>query len=125
MYKGLRVIGVDPVPERRGMAARHGVETLDYSQDLAGELRETTDARGPDAVVDAVGIEAHGSPVAGFAHQALGLLPDLPRRPRKPRAWTGSPPCIPPWMPCAAPASYEKFQKKEDGCIKVVLNPGA
>lgn len=76
VHKGLRVIGVDPVPERRGMAGRHGVETLDYSKDLADELRDMTDGRGPDSVVDAVGMEAHGSPVAGFAHQALGLLPD-------------------------------------------------
>ena len=75
-YFGQRVIAVDPVPERREMAARHGVEVLDYSKDIADELREMTGGRGPDSVVDAVGMEAHGSPVAGFAHQALGLLPD-------------------------------------------------
>jgi threonine dehydrogenase-like Zn-dependent dehydrogenase len=66
-YFGQRVIGVDPVPERREMAARHGVEVLDYAKDIADELREMTGGRGPDAVVDAVGMEAHGSPVAGFA----------------------------------------------------------
>ncbi len=76
VHRGLQVIGVDPVAERRTMAARHGVETLDYTKGVADELREMTAGRGPDAVVDAVGMEAHGSPVAGFAHQALGLLPD-------------------------------------------------
>jgi len=195
VQRGLRVIGVDPVPERRAMAERHGVETLDYGKDVADQLREMTAGRGPDAVVDAVGMEAHGSPVAGFAHQALGLLPDkLAQKAMETagvdrlaalhtsidavrrggtlslsgvyggqaspmplltmfdkqvqvrmgqcnvRRWTDD------LLPLVeddadplgvmdlvthrsglegAPALYEKFQKKEDGCIKVVLNPGA
>jgi threonine dehydrogenase-like Zn-dependent dehydrogenase len=194
VHRGLRVIGVDPVAERRAMAGRHGVETLDYSKDVAEELREMTDGRGPDAVLDAVGMEAHGSPVAGFAHHALGLLPDkLAQKAMETagvdrlaalhtsidavrrggtvslsgvyggqaspmpllamfdkqlqvrmgqcnvRRWTDD------LLPLVeddadplgvmdlvthrsgldgAPALYEKFQKKEDGCIKVVLNPG-
>jgi threonine dehydrogenase-like Zn-dependent dehydrogenase len=193
IHRGLRVVGVDPVPERRLMAERHGTETLDYSKDVADELREMTDGRGPDAVLDAVGMEAHGSPVAGFAHQALGLLPDkLARKAMETagvdrlaalhtaiaavrrggtvslsgvyggqaspmpllsmfdkqvqlrmgqcnvRRWTDE------LLPLVeddadplgvmdlvthrgtldeAPALYEKFQKKEDGCIKVVLKP--
>jgi threonine dehydrogenase-like Zn-dependent dehydrogenase len=192
-HLGLRVIGVDPVPERRAMAARHGIETLDYAKHVAEELRETTDGRGPDAVIDAVGMEAHGSPVAAFAHQALGLLPDkLAQKAMETagvdrlaalhtsldavrrggtvslsgvyggqaspmpllsmfdkqvqlrmgqcnvRNWTDT------LLPLVedeadplgvmdlvthrvgldeAPAMYEKFQKKEDGCIKVVLQP--
>lgn len=192
-YLGQRVIGVDPVPERRAMAARHGVETLDYSKTVADELRDMTEGRGPDAVLDAVGMEAHGSPVTGFAHQALGLLPDkLAQKAMETagvdrlaalhtalhavrrggtvslsgvyggqaspmpmltmfdkqvqlrmgqcnvRNWTDE------LLPLVeddadplgvmdlvthraglgdAPALYEKFQKKEDGCIKVVLNP--
>jgi threonine dehydrogenase-like Zn-dependent dehydrogenase len=195
VQRGFRVVGVDPVPERREMAARHGVETFDYSKDIADELREMTDGRGPDAVVDAVGMEAHGSPLAGFAHQALGLLPDkLAQKAMETggvdrlaalhtsidavrrggtvslsgvyggtasplplltmfdkqlqlrmgqcnvRNWTDT------LLPLVeddadplgvmdlvthrsglegAPALYEKFQKKQDGCIKVVLNPGA
>ncbi|HEU4667120.1 MAG TPA: zinc-dependent alcohol dehydrogenase [Arthrobacter sp.] len=195
VQRGLRVIGVDPVPERRDMAARHGVETLDYAKGVADEVRELTAGRGADAVVDAVGMEAHGSPVAGFAHQALGLLPDkLAQKAMETagvdklaalhtsidavrrggtlslsgvyggqaspmpmltmfdkqiqvrmgqcnvRRWTGD---ILPLVEDdadplgvmdlvthrsgleGAPALYEKFQKKEDGCIKVVLNPGA
>src|SRR3954447_3014104 len=35
-----------------------------------------TDGRGPDSVIDAVGMEAHGAPVGKLAHQLLGLLPD-------------------------------------------------
>ena len=195
VQRGLRVIGVDPVPERRAMAERHGVETLDYGKGVADQLREMTAGRGPDAVIDAVGMEAHGSPVAGFAHQALGLLPDkLAQKAMETagvdrlaalhtsidavrrggtlslsgvyggeaspmplltmfdkqiqvrmgqcnvRRWTDE------LLPLVeddadplgvmdlvthrsglegAPALYEKFQKKEDGCIKVVLNPGA
>ncbi|KIA73848.1 glutathione-dependent formaldehyde dehydrogenase [Arthrobacter sp. MWB30] len=78
LHKGFRVIGVDPVPERRAMAESRGVETLDYSSDVSGKVREETLGRGPDAVVDAVGMEAHGSPVASFLHRAVSLLPDKP-----------------------------------------------
>jgi len=192
-HLGLRVIGVDPVPERRAMAERHGVETMDYAKAVADELREATQGRGPDSVIDAVGMEAHGSPVAAFAHQALGLLPDkLAQKAMETagvdrlaalhtsldavrrggtvslsgvyggqaspmpllsmfdkqiqlrmgqcnvRNWTDA------LLPLVedeadplgvmdlvthrvgldeAPAMYEKFQKKEDGCIKVVLQP--
>lgn len=74
-HLGYRVLAVDPVAERRSMAERHGIETLDSSSDVAEQLKDLTDGRGPDSVVDAVGMEAHGSPVAGAAHQAVGLLP--------------------------------------------------
>jgi threonine dehydrogenase-like Zn-dependent dehydrogenase len=74
-HLGYRVIGVDLVPERRAMAERHGVETLDLTPDVLEQLREGTDGRGPHSVVDAVGMEAHGNPVAGFAQTAVGLLP--------------------------------------------------
>ena len=74
-YLGYRVIAVDPVAERRAMAQRHGIETLDSSHDVAEQLKDLTDGRGPDSVVDAVGMEAHGSPVAGVVHKAVGLLP--------------------------------------------------
>jgi threonine dehydrogenase-like Zn-dependent dehydrogenase len=80
-----RVIGVDVVPERREMAARHGVEVIDPSGlesggDIAEALRDLTDGRGPDAVVDAVGMEAHGSHVARAAQNLAGLLPDVAAR---------------------------------------------
>lgn len=82
----LRVIGVEPVPERRAMAARHGIETLDPSgiDDVPGALLEMTGGRGPDAVIDAVGMEAHGSvgaTVGKIAQAAAGLLPDALSQP--------------------------------------------
>lgn len=73
-HLGYRVIGVDPVAERREMAARNGVETLNFKSSIANELAEMT-GRGPDSVIDAVGMEAHGSPAAWVAQQATGLLP--------------------------------------------------
>ena len=194
-HLGLRVIAVDPVPERRAMAERHGVETLDFSKDVADELRSMTQGRGADSVVDAVGMEAHDSPVASFMQHAAGLLPDklaqktfesagvdrlsalhtaldavrrggtvslsgvyggeaspmplmsmfdkqiqLRMGQCNVRRWTED------LLPLVeddadplgvmdlvthevslseAPAMYEMFQKKQDGCIKVVLNPGA
>jgi len=79
-----RVIGVDPVPERRAAATRFGIETVDPADldEVAGTLIEMTSGRGPDAVIDAVGMEAHGhdegvaSKVAEVAQRATGLLPD-------------------------------------------------
>jgi threonine dehydrogenase-like Zn-dependent dehydrogenase len=58
-----RVLGVDGVPERLAMARRHGVETIDPVgvDDVPALVRELTDGRGADAVVDAVGMEASGS----------------------------------------------------------------
>jgi threonine dehydrogenase-like Zn-dependent dehydrogenase len=72
-----RVIGVDRVPERLELARRHGAEVVDDSQvkDVAATLKEMTDGRGPDSVVDAVGMEAHGSPVLGAAVSAAKRLP--------------------------------------------------
>jgi threonine dehydrogenase-like Zn-dependent dehydrogenase len=77
-HQGRRVIGVDLVPERLERVKSLGIEVLDLSEhdDLAGTTREMTDGRGPDAVLDAVGMEAHGSPAAGVAHKLAGLLPD-------------------------------------------------
>ena len=80
-HLGHRVIGVDPVPERRAMAGRHGIETLDPSaiDDVPGALIDMTGGRGPDSVIDAVGMEAHGSAgstVGKIAQTAAGLLPD-------------------------------------------------
>ena len=81
-----RVIGVDSVPERLAMAARHQVETLDMStvDDVAEALIEMTGGRGPDAVVDAVGMEAHGSSRGALgkaAQAAVGVLPDTIAKP--------------------------------------------
>jgi len=75
-----RVIGVDSVDARLQMAARHGIETLDMRavDDVAATLIEMVDGRGPDAVIEAVGMEAHGSAgatAAKLAQSAVGFLP--------------------------------------------------
>jgi threonine dehydrogenase-like Zn-dependent dehydrogenase len=75
-HLGCTVIGVDPVPERREMAVRHGISVLDLDDAVADRILERTEGRGPHAVIDAVGMEAHGNPVAAFAQSATGLLPD-------------------------------------------------
>jgi threonine dehydrogenase-like Zn-dependent dehydrogenase len=80
LYRGHRVIGIDLVTERLERAQAYGVETRAYSRDLADAIRDLTDGRGPDSVIDAVGMEAHGSPVGRFAQQAAGLLPDAIQR---------------------------------------------
>jgi threonine dehydrogenase-like Zn-dependent dehydrogenase len=190
-----RVLGVDLVPERLEMARRHGVETLDASagDDVPAELIERTAGRGPDSVIDAVGMEAHGSPVPAAAQRLVGLLPDgiarslterigvdrmtvlhqciaavrrggtvsisgvyggaidplpmmqmfdkqvtLRMGQANVRAWTdqilplvtgdddplGVMDLVTHRVPLEdAPAAYEMFQRKEDGCIKVVLTP--
>jgi threonine dehydrogenase-like Zn-dependent dehydrogenase len=193
VYRGYRVLAVDPVPERREMADRHGVDTFDLTDDIVDRLIDLTDGRGADAVVDAVGLEAHGNPGVKFAQQTVGLLPDpvaqkvmdtagmdrlaalysaidLVRRggtvsisgvyagnadlmPMKTlfdkqislrsgqcnvRRWTdtllplveddadpfGVTDLVTHTAPLDdAPALYETFQKKADGCVKVVLTP--
>src|SRR6195952_1035151 len=72
------VIGLDMVSERLERAKARGATTVDLSavDDVAEAVKDLTDGRGPDAVIDAVGMEAHGSPVGKAAHQMVGLLPD-------------------------------------------------
>jgi threonine dehydrogenase-like Zn-dependent dehydrogenase len=79
-HRGIEtVIGVDLVPERLERARTHGVTVLDATgpgHELAEQVRGLTGGRGPDAVIDAVGMEAHGSPLGKLAHQLTGLLPN-------------------------------------------------
>jgi threonine dehydrogenase-like Zn-dependent dehydrogenase len=190
-----RVIGVDLVPERLAAAAARGAETVDMTtvDDVAATIIEMTSGRGADGVVEAVGMEAHGSPVSKAAHAALGMLPGAMARPFMDklaidrmhalhtslkasrrggtvsiagvyggevdpfpmmevfdrglqlrmgqchvRRWTddllpvvtetddplGLEDFATHRLPLeSAPAAYSMFQKKEDGCIKVVLTP--
>ncbi len=63
-----RVIAIDRLPERLEMASDHaGAETIDYTQvdSVVGELKKMTGGRGPDACIDAVGMESHGT---GISH---------------------------------------------------------
>ncbi len=78
-----RVIAIDRFPDRLKMAQEQsGAEVINYEEVDAGEaLKEMTGGRGPDAVIDAVGMEAHGTGLDGFydqAKQALRLETDRP-----------------------------------------------
>ncbi|MFC4118685.1 zinc-dependent alcohol dehydrogenase [Nonomuraea zeae] len=77
-HLGHRVIGVDGVTERLEMARRHGIEVVDASEvmNVPAEIRDLTSGRGTDSVIDAVGMEAHGSPAAKLAQTLTGMLPD-------------------------------------------------
>ncbi|MBX9364081.1 zinc-dependent alcohol dehydrogenase [Streptomyces sp. WAC04114] len=75
-----RVFGVDLVPERLRRAKARGVETFDLrsfdnEKELVAAIQDETDGRGPDAVIDAVGTEAHGSAAARMVQNAAAILP--------------------------------------------------
>jgi threonine dehydrogenase-like Zn-dependent dehydrogenase len=57
-----RVIGIDRFPERLQLAREMGIETIDYTavESVPEELKRMTGGRGPDACIDAVGMEAWG-----------------------------------------------------------------
>lgn len=193
VHLGHTVVGVDPVPERRAMAARHGVLVAADEDDALELVKSHTAGRGADGVIDAVGMEAHGNPVTAAIQQAAGMLPkpigqkaletagidrvaalhatfDLVRRGGtvslsgvyggmatpmpmltlfdkqirltmgqcNVRRWDeellpyvedpadpfGVTDLVTHRLPLEdAPAAYDMFQKKSDGCIKVVLQP--
>ncbi|MDQ3627313.1 MAG: glutathione-dependent formaldehyde dehydrogenase [Actinomycetota bacterium] len=84
LHRGHRVFGLDHVAERLARARDRGVETVDVSDadtDAAAVVRELTGGRGPDSVIDAVGMEAHGSTGSKIAQQLVGLLPDALSQP--------------------------------------------
>jgi threonine dehydrogenase-like Zn-dependent dehydrogenase len=195
LHRGHRVIGVDLVPERLARVRARGAEVIDlneHDKDLAEVIRGMTDGRGPDSVIDAVGMEAHGAPAAKLAQELTVRLPnavaakimekagvdrlhafylavDIVRRggtisvigvyggmadpipfltlfdkqiqlrmgQANVRRWheqimplldDGDPLGVDSFhthqMPLdEAPRGYDMFQKKEDGCIKVLLKP--
>lgn len=76
-HHGIRVIGLDRVPERLARVGALGVETIDVdADDPVDAVRTLTSGRGADGVLEAVGMEAHGSPGASVLQKAVGLLPD-------------------------------------------------
>jgi threonine dehydrogenase-like Zn-dependent dehydrogenase len=77
LHQGLRVIAVDRVPERLERVRARGAEvvSLDEVDDIGEEVRSRTHGRGADAVIDAVGMEAHGSPVAEMGQRLFNALP--------------------------------------------------
>lgn len=76
------VMGVDLVPERLERARARGVDVIDLNDvkdrdQLIERVRQRTEGRGPDSVIDAVGMEAHGSPFGKLAQRMAGFLPDV------------------------------------------------
>jgi threonine dehydrogenase-like Zn-dependent dehydrogenase len=74
------LIAVDLVDERLARGRQVGATVLDLRQfdddaDLVAAVRDLTGGRGPESVIDAVGMEAHGSPVAETMHKATTFVP--------------------------------------------------
>ena len=88
---GHRVISVDRVPERLARVTAFGAEVLDLDEaekvgGVGEVVREATGGRGPDSVVDAVGMEAHGSPTASIVQKVAGMMPDALSEPMMKKA---------------------------------------
>src|SRR5699024_7449576 len=66
---GYDVVGLETVPERRVMAARHGVTVASEHAEAAQLINERTNGRGADGGVDAVGMESHGNHVVAALHK--------------------------------------------------------
>lgn len=78
-----RVIAIDRLPYRLRKAERGGAETIDYEEaDVLEALRDMTAGRGPDACVDAVGLEAHHPVPLTYGYdrgkQVARMEPDRP-----------------------------------------------
>ncbi|MDV3125319.1 glutathione-dependent formaldehyde dehydrogenase [Mycobacterium sp. 21AC1] len=83
-HLGYRVIAVDRIPERLARVHTRGIETVDLTavDGSVGEvIRSKTDGRGTDSVIDAVGMEAHGSPIAKMMQRVTAALPDMVAKP--------------------------------------------
>jgi threonine dehydrogenase-like Zn-dependent dehydrogenase len=83
-HRGVRVLAADLVPERIERARERGAEVIDvrdHEGDLGDVVRSMTSGRGADSVIDAVGMEAHGSPVPKLAQAMTSVLPGPIARP--------------------------------------------
>ncbi|ORB29517.1 zinc-dependent alcohol dehydrogenase [Mycolicibacterium parafortuitum] len=88
-FLGYQVFAVDLVPERLDRAVARGIHTIDASKvdgSVGDEVRRLTGGRGSDAVIDAVGMEAHGSPVAHAVQGVTAFLPDAIAKPMMQKA---------------------------------------
>ena len=86
---GYRVIGVDRVADRLERVRAQGIEVVDleeHGSGLGDAVRDLTGGRGPDSVLDCVGMEAHDSPVTTLVQKAVGLLPGALARPVQEKA---------------------------------------
>ena len=82
----------DLVPERLDRVEARGAEVIDIDRldgdGLGEEIRSRTDGRGADSVIDAVGMESHGSGRVKVAQKVVGLLPDVVAEPLSLKAGT-------------------------------------
>jgi threonine dehydrogenase-like Zn-dependent dehydrogenase len=88
LHRGLRVIGVDLVRARLDRVQARGAEVIDLNEvdEVADAVRMLTGGRGADGVIDAVGMEAHGSPAASVAQRLVGFMPKAVSAPMMQRA---------------------------------------
>ncbi|MGJ9413756.1 alcohol dehydrogenase catalytic domain-containing protein [Aeromicrobium sp. CF4.19] len=76
LHQGIRVIGLDLVPERLARVQARGADVVNVQEgDPVEAVQALTSGRGADGVIDAVGMEAHGSPGPSVLQKAVGLLP--------------------------------------------------
>ena len=77
-HRGHRVIAVEIVPERIQRGRDNGIEVINANstKDVGDAIREMTDGRGTDSVIEAVGMEAHGAPASKLVQEMATLLPD-------------------------------------------------
>ncbi|WKG03480.1 zinc-dependent alcohol dehydrogenase [Mycolicibacterium sp. HK-90] len=83
-HLGYRVIAVDRVRDRLARAEARGISTIDLDSldgSVGDAVRTMTAGRGTDSVIDAVGMEAHGSPVASTLQKVTALMPDAIAKP--------------------------------------------
>jgi S-(hydroxymethyl)glutathione dehydrogenase/alcohol dehydrogenase len=83
-HLGYRVIAVDRIRERLARAEQRGITTIDLDtldESVGDVVRSMTEGRGTDSVIDAVGMEAHGSPVASALQKMTALMPDAIAKP--------------------------------------------
>ena len=79
MLGAKRVIAVDTVPERLALAKKSGAEVIDFNAAAIQEqVLELTHGKGPDAVIEAVGMESHGSPET-LLEKAENLISSMER----------------------------------------------
>jgi threonine dehydrogenase-like Zn-dependent dehydrogenase len=84
VHLGYQVFGVDRIPERLARAKERGVQVINLDEidsPLGDVVRDLTNGRGSDAVIDAVGMEAHGSVVTQTIQRVTALLPDIVTKP--------------------------------------------
>ncbi|MDH2415306.1 glutathione-dependent formaldehyde dehydrogenase [Nocardioides sp. CER19] len=89
LHRGVRVIVADLVPERLTRVSSRGADVINVTEagkEFGDRVRQLTAGRGADAVIDAVGMEAHGSPLVEMTHKMVGKLPDAIAQPFMKRA---------------------------------------